>query len=154
MDRVALTARQTLRDRLGYEGVLLDLARSDYYRLAIADKAEQALSYVRTLVSQTAVFVNPTKETARVALFTRPLSQNDTYVALVYPREGLYDDRLCRRLVFDLGYDNVVAAGRGVAWYLTLNPGASRSLVEDILVTRRRDQGLLVNPHAEDFEIV
>jgi len=154
VDRVALTARQALTERLGYGEVLSDLTRQDYYRLAVAAEDEEAEAYAREMAANTAVFANPNKETFTVEPTRRPLSAGDRYVALAYPRAGLFDEALCRHLAFDLGYDRVVAAGRGVAWTLELAPGVDPKYAEEILVASERMRGLLVNPHAEAYEIV
>jgi phosphoribosylformylglycinamidine (FGAM) synthase PurS component len=154
VDRIALTARQALTERLGYDEVLADLARQDYYRLAVAADDDEALAYAREIAENTAVFANPNKETYTVEFTRRPLSEGDRYVALAYARSGLFDESLCRHLAFDLGYDRVVAAGRGVAWTVELAPGVDPKYAEEILVASERTRGLLVNPHAEAYEIV
>ncbi len=154
VDRVALTARRTLTERLGYGGILADLKRQDYYRVAVAGDEEEALAYLREIAKNTTLFANPNKETFSVEPVKRPLSKDNSYVALVYPWEGLFDQSLCRHLTLDLGYDGVVAAGRGVAWTIKLAPGVNPKYVEEILVARERGRGLLVNPHAEKYEIV
>jgi phosphoribosylformylglycinamidine (FGAM) synthase PurS component len=154
VDRVALTARQTLADRLGYGDILADLKRQDYYRVAVAGEEAEALAYLRDIAESTTLFANPNKETFTVQTVERPLSKDDSYVALVYPREGLFDESLCRHLALELGFDGVVAAGRGVAWTIELARGADPKYVEEILVARERSRGLLANPHAENYEIV
>jgi phosphoribosylformylglycinamidine (FGAM) synthase PurS component len=154
IDRVALTARQTLSERLGYGEILADLTRQDYYRVAVAGDENDALGYLREIAENTTLFANPNKETFGVQPVQRPLSHDESYVALVYPREGLFDQSLCRYLAFELGYDRVVAVGRGVAWTVELAPGVDEKYVEEILVARERSRGLLVNPHAENYEIV
>jgi phosphoribosylformylglycinamidine (FGAM) synthase PurS component len=154
VDRVALTARQTLSERLGYGDILAGLQRRDYYRVAVAGDEDDALAYLREIAENTTLFANPNKETFEVQPVQRPLSQEESYVALVYPREGLFDEPLCRYLAFELDYDRVVAVGRGVAWTIELAPGVDEKYVEEILVARERSRGLLVNPHAENYEIV
>ncbi len=154
VDRVALTARQTLTERLGYVDILADLRRRDYYRVAVAGEESEALGYLREIAENTTLFANPNKETFEALPVQRPLSRDESYVALVYPREGLFDESLCRYLAFELGYDRVVAAGRGVAWTIELAPGVDEKYAEEILVARERSRGLLLNPHAESFEIV
>ena len=154
VDRVALTALQTIRDRLGYGEMLEDLTRQDYYRLAVAGDEEESLTYLRKIAETTTVFANPNKETFSVDLVRRPLSRERRHVALVYPHEGPFDESLYRHLALDLRFDRVVAAGRGVAWTLRLAPGVDDKYVEEILATRERTRGLLINPHAEKYELV
>ncbi len=153
VDRVALTARQTITERLGYGEMVEDLTRRDYYRLGVAGDEDEGLNYLRKIVETTTLFANPNKETFSVELLHRPLSQGRRHVALVYPHEGLFDEPLCRHLALDLGFDRIVAAGRGVAWTIQLAPGVEEKYVEEILVARERARGLLVNPHAEKYEL-
>ncbi|HUU57105.1 MAG TPA: hypothetical protein VMW93_07175 [bacterium] len=153
VDRVALTARQTITERLGYGEMVEDLTRRDYYRLGVAGDEDEGLDYLRKIVETTTLFANPNKETFSVELFHRPLSRERRHVALVYPHEGLFDEPLCRHLALDLGFDRIVAAGRGVAWTIQLAPGVEEKYVEEILVARERARGLLVNPHAEKYEL-
>jgi len=129
------------------------LTRRDYYRLGVAGDEAEGLDYLRKIVETTTLFANPNKETFSVELFHRPLSQERRHVALVYPHEGLFDEPLCRHLALDLGFDRIVAAGRGVAWTIQLAPGVEEKYVEEILVARERARGLLVNPHAEKYEL-
>lgn len=153
VDRVALTARQTITERLGYGEMLEDLTRQDYYRLGVAGSEDDGLNYLRKIVESTTLFANPNKETFSVEILRRPLSDERRHVALVYPREGLFNESLCRHLALDLGFDRVVAAGRGVAWTIQLAPGVDEKYVEEILVARERARGLLLNPHAEKYEL-
>jgi hypothetical protein len=154
VDRVMLTARQTLVERLGVGEMLKDLRRRDYFRLAVAGETDEAMIYTGDIVANTAVFANPNKETYEIAPLERPLSAGDNYVVLVYPREGLFDESLCRFLALDLGYDRIIAAGRGVAWTVELAAGVDRKYVEEIIVAADRTRGLLANPHAERHEII
>lgn len=154
VDRVALTAFQTLTDRLAFGDILTGLQRGDYYRLAITGEEAEGLTYGRDLLVNTTVFANPTKETATIAAVKRPLSDKRRRFVLVYPREGLFQENLLTRLAFDLGYDRILAAGRGVVWTLELAPGVDKKYVEDIVVARARDHGLLMNPHAEAYELI
>jgi hypothetical protein len=153
VDRVALTARQTITERLGYGEMIESLVRRDYYRIGVAGDEEESLTYLRGVVEATNLFANPNKETFTVEPFRRPLSEGRSHVALVYPREGLFDESLCRHLALDLGFDRVIAAGQGVAWTIQLAPGVDEKYVEEILVARERSRGLLVNPHGEKYEL-
>jgi hypothetical protein len=152
-DRVALTARRALTERLGYEGILTDLTRENYYRLAVTGTEAEANAYVEDMIKNTAVFANPNKEIYTVAPLRRPLRSDGRHTALVYPRRGFYDEAFLKQLVWGLKYERVIAAARGIAWTLTLAPGVDESHVERILVTRSRAQGLLLNPHAEQYEL-
>jgi len=151
-DRVAITAYRTLTERLGYGGIMTTLARRTYFRFAVAGSENEALNYIHDLAKQTTVIANPTKETYSAALVKRPLYEDGRKVALVYARDGLYDEGFLRRVSWELGYDRVIGAGTGTAWLITLAPGVDESYAEEILVTRERTKGLLLNPHAETYE--
>lgn len=83
---------------------------------------------------------------------TRPLGGEIRRLALVYPRGGLFDEDFLRRVVWELGYDHIIGAGKGVAWTMVLAPGVDGSYAEEILVARERTKGLLMNPHSETYE--
>jgi len=151
-DRVAVTAARTLKEQMGYGAILASLERRTYFRFAAAGDPEEAAAYIRDLAANTAAVANPNKETYTLDLLQRPLGDVGKRVALVYPRAGLFDEDFLKRVVWELGYDRVVAAGKGVAWTIGLAPGVDASYAEEILVARSRGKGLLLNPHAEKFE--
>ncbi len=153
-DRVALTALRTLTTVMGYGESLVSLAREDYYTVhAAAGTPGEAVAYVREMVAQTAVFANPNKETAEVAPKSRPVSNDNVIAFLVYPAAGLQSESLRGRL-HELGYDKVRSAGRGVVWKLEISGENKPRTALDIVITRNRGAGLLINPHSEEFEII
>jgi phosphoribosylformylglycinamidine (FGAM) synthase PurS component len=153
-DRVALTALRTLTTVMDYGEDLISLEREDYYTVRVDAKTEgKAVEYVKNMVGETTVFANPNKETAEVVPKTRPVSKGDMVAVLVYPKPGIVSESLKERLV-RLGYDNVESVGRGVLWRLELRGDDKLGSAAAVAVTKSRTEGLLLNPHSEDFEIL
>jgi phosphoribosylformylglycinamidine (FGAM) synthase PurS component len=153
-DRVALTALRTLTTEMDYGDDLVSLKREDYYTIQVGAKTQnEAVEYVKNMVGETTVFANPNKETAEVVPKTRPVSKSDMVAVLVYPKPGIISGSLKERLV-RLGHDKVESIGRGVLWKLELRGKDKLGTATDIAVTKSRTEGLLFNPHSEDFEIL
>lgn len=154
-DVVALTARQTLRRRLGHDE-LVDLTRADWWRLSleVADEAA-ALLLGRELAEATNLFVNPNKHRYELGLST-PLPAPREGVTAVAVLTGFRDDAgaslAAQALRGRLGYgDRVSAVELGTLWVYQLavdDPVRARELAEAMTVTRSRTAGLLVNPHS------
>ncbi len=154
-DVVAVTARQTLRRRLGHDE-LVDLTRADWWRLSlnVADEAA-ALALGRELAEATNLFVNPNKHRYEVGL-TTPLPEPRDGVTAVAVLTGFRDDATAslaaQALHGRLGYgDRVAAVELGTLWVFQLavdDTERARELAEAMTVTRSRTAGLLVNPHS------
>ena len=172
-DVVALTARNTLKRRMGYADVLADLKRADYWRLTLnVASPEHALVLARDLAENTNLFVNPNKHSYSVAVVPRELRA----AAATDPRESAApssgpiearvlitspDDaggeQACEALQGRLGYgDEVAEVRKGTLWILSINAAdaaQARRLAEEMTITHRIDRGLLLNPHYQECEI-
>lgn len=165
-DVTALTAKSALQRRLGHAEALADLERADYWRLSLeAQDEEAALALGAELAEKTNLFVNPNKHTysvspagcakagAREAGSTPPFSIN---VLVTSPEDALGQSARAA-LQGRLGYaGRVLDVASGVLWTLTINANdeaEAERLARQMTVTERIDQGLLVNPHYQDFAI-
>jgi phosphoribosylformylglycinamidine (FGAM) synthase PurS component len=160
-DVTALTAANTLRRRLGYEGILVKLSRADCYLFdLVAESQAQACQTVRHIAEHTNLFVNPNKHVFEIRPW-QPRStlpkRDDVYEVACLVRSLDYDpgstlvDSLRR-----MGYDAVHALKTGTLWTLHLrvdSEAAARQIAEDIAVTQSRSRGLLVNPHYQTSEV-
>jgi phosphoribosylformylglycinamidine (FGAM) synthase PurS component len=161
-DVTALTAANSLRRRMGYADQLAALRRADYYRLGLnADPPENAVALAKELAERTNLFVNPNKHVFEVRLpdETHAVGRDGVYqveVLVTDPNDGSAQGALAA-LRGRLGYGGkVTSLLRGVLWVLSLRAcdlEHARRMAEDIAVTRRIDQGLLVNPHFQQFAI-
>jgi phosphoribosylformylglycinamidine (FGAM) synthase PurS component len=155
-DVTALTAANSLRRRMGYAGTLQRLRRADYYRLGLnAATTEAALALAKTLAEDTNLFVNPNKHAYEVRLPDQAAeasaeAAHEVEVLVTDPNDGSAQGALSA-LQGRLGFgDRVASLTKGVLWLMDLRApdhAAAKQLAEQIAVTRRIDQGLLMNPH-------
>ncbi|MBM3498153.1 MAG: phosphoribosylformylglycinamidine synthase subunit PurS [Armatimonadetes bacterium] len=161
-DVTALTAANSLRRRMGYADSLERLRRADYYRLGLnAGTSEEALALARELAENTNLFVNPNKHAYQVRLpdAAAPASAGPVHeveVLITDPNDGSAQGALAA-LRGRLGFGNQVASlTKGVLWLMDLRAadhGAAKQLAEQIAVTRRIDEGLLMNPHFQECTV-
>ena len=158
-DVTALTAANALRRSLGYTQ-LKSLLRADYYRLRLnVDTPAAALALAHELAEKTNLFVNPNKHVFEVLTDPRAVAGGDGHVARVLvtdPHDGSAEGMLAA-LQGRLGYgDRVQGVTRGVLWTLTLDCASAdeaKALAAAMAETRSLEEGLLVNPHFQEFEV-
>ena len=89
----------------------------------------------------------------RVILGDIPIFRTEV---LVEDRESFPKLALAQRLESELGATVVTVSTLGTYWYLGLRAGSeseAAALTEEIVVSKSRDRGLLMNPNAETFAI-
>ncbi len=164
-DVTALTAASSIRRRLGYNEVLKELRRSDYYSLDLNTTDPQAAAgLAQELAEKTNLFVNPNKHSYKVRSSQQhtggPSQQEGLWrvEVLVTDAEGAEADDIQQALTQRLGYSGKVSAvRRGILWTLLLTADSAeeaRRIAEQITVTTARDQGVLVNPHFQAWKII
>ena len=164
-DVTALTAASSIRRRLGYDEVLKELRRSDYYSLDLNTTDPQAAAELaQELAEKTNLFVNPNKHSYEIRSPQQhsggPIQQEGLWrvEVLVTPVEGAQAPEIEQALTQRLGYgEQVTAVRRGILWVLLLAADSAeeaRRIAEEITVTTARDQGVLVNPHFQAWEII
>ncbi len=164
-DVTALTAASAIRRRLGYDEVLKELRRSDYYSLDLnATDPLAANGLAQELAEKTNLFVNPNKHSYEVRSPQDrgggPTPQEGLWrvEVLVTDAEGAEADDIQQALTQRLGYsEQVTSVRRGILWTLLLTADSAeeaREIAEQITVTTARDQGVLVNPHFQAWEII
>ena len=161
-DVTALTAANSLRRRMGYADALQRLRRADYYRFGLnAATADEALALAGELAEDTNLFVNPNKHVYELRLpeQTDEASAGPTQeveVLITDPNDGSAQGALSA-LQGRLGYgDRVASLTRGVLWLMDLRAPdreTAKHLAEQMAVTRRIDQGLLMNPHFQECTV-
>ncbi len=164
-DVTALTAASAIRRRLGYEEALKELRRSDYYSLDLnVGKLDAARTLAQELAEKTNLFVNPNKHSYAICSPEEhnggPASVDGLWrvEVLVTDAEGAQAPEIEQALTERLGYaDQVAAVRQGILWTMLLaadSADEARSIAESITVTTARDEGLLVNPHFQAWEII
>lgn len=158
-DVTALTAANALRRSLGYRQ-LIALTRADYYRLSLqVDCPEAALELARELAEKTNLFVNPNKHVYELYQKLAAGDTTDGHVARVLvtdPHDGSAEGMLAA-LQGRLGYgDRIEGIEKGLLWTMHLDCATieeARTLAQEMAETKSLEQGLLVNPHFQDFEV-
>lgn len=162
-DVTALTAASTLRRRLGYEDSLAELKRGDYYRISLdVNTEQQALDVAEDMAENTNLFVNPNKHgytlfSGRHNSVTVPDSGQSAVSILVIDPAGGSGRDIAEALQNRLGYGDVVReVVAGTLWTLVVDADdedRARRIAEEITVTKSRSEGLLMNPHYQDYEM-
>lgn len=165
-DVAAVTAKNTLQRRMGYKNILLNLEREDYYKiLANLKNIEEAEKIGKELAEKSNIFVNPNKHKYRLEIKGKKKEKNAQQkekvhlvkVLVNYLEDGtsfLILDSLKNR--FNFG-KKILDLKRGILWTLTIsakNQKESLEKAKEIVLTRSREKGLLVNPHFQSFKII
>lgn len=161
-DVTALTAGNAIRRRLGYDEVLSSLERADYYRMDLDVKERDlAEKLVREMAEETNLFVNPNKHTYDVQ-FPDERGANANVDGewlvnvLVTSPDDTSGDGIASALTGRLGYGQVADVETGVLWTMRIraeSEAEAREVAENITVTRSQSQGILMNPHFQEFEM-
>ena len=176
VDLVASTAYLTLVDKMGYEGKLLGVKHGTRFEFAIdCDDASQTAQAIRALFASRSYFYNINKHNFYLDCRWDGGSLSDgnpveesqlsgTAEGTTYVTEVLIEDldesereELGHRLREELGVEAVRVPVLGTVWYLTLradSPQAARELTDEIVVTTKRDRGLLLNPNGQSHQII
>lgn len=157
-DPTALTARATLRDRLGLAGVLAGLSREELFLFDVALEPEPAAALVDDLCRRTNLFLNPNKHTYRLATWsdatsppesaaTVPPVEPTAWLLVSMPGEGR--DRL-DAVHRHVGAPAVRRIARATLWRADGVDGARPAAVVEALrsaaVVESRGAGFLVHP--------
>jgi len=161
-DVTALTAGNAIRRRLGYEGVLSALTRADYYRLDLdVDDRDAAEALTREIAEGTNLFVNPNKHIYELR-FPEDRGANANVNGewlvnvLVISPDDSSGEGIRGSLNGHLGYPQVTGVQTGVLWSMRVKADSeneARKVAESITVTRAQDQGILMNPHFQEYEM-
>lgn len=158
-DVTALTAANALRRSMGY-AQLKELRRADYYKLDLnVASQEEAVTLARELAEKTNLFVNPNKHVYEVQTDhsdEAPAQGRLAHVLVTDPHDGSAEGMLAA-LQGRLGYGGQAAGlTRGVLWTMLLDvadEAEARRLAAEMAETTSLEQGLLVNPHFQEFEV-
>jgi len=158
---------------MGYAEALAGFERADYWRLTLeVASPEEALVLATDLAENTNLFVNPNKHSYSVAVVPRELRAAAATAAgessatsgapfevrvLITSPDDAGGEKACQALQGRLGYgDKVADVRKGTLWILSINAAdatRARRIAEEITITRRIDEGLLLNPHYQECEI-
>lgn len=161
-DVIAITAKNTLLKRMGYKDVLVDLKREEVWQIKIdAKNEEEAGKKGIEIAEKTNLFVNPNKHIYRLVIKDeKEKSKEDNFYNIRVlvnflddATAGMYLNALNNRL----GYKEVKDLKRGILWRLGIKAESytrAKKIAEEIVITKRRDKGLLLNPHFQSYKII
>lgn len=160
-DLVALTAKTTLQQDLGYEGILEDLSREDYWLINVQVEDEQeSQAMAKELATKTKLFVNPNKHIYRIGRRDEGKGSEEEGIYEIWVLVNYFEDRegeLVREtLRSTYRFGNIVEVKRGMLWRMAIraeNRKKARMLAEEMTLTRSVNKGLLINPHSQEFKI-
>ncbi len=164
-DLVANTTLATLVDDMGYSGELMNLKRDDLWEIELDCKDKnEAERILHKLATQTKLFVNPNKNTFSIhteQYFGKSRARHAEDTVILGISEYLADTRgdiaLASLRKLYKGFEVVQRIRYRTLWSFHLSIDdmtRARELVERIAITRDIDNGLLINPHSQRFEIV
>ncbi len=170
-DLVKQTARMALDETLGWQGILLDLKRSELWRFS--GEGDAFREKVEKEVARTSVFVNTTKHRAEfsegawgdgdaldaaAALEPSKVSGGRAWrLQLLVTEEGGERDALRRRVEPRLGGAKLQSLQGGVLWDITLkaeDESMARGALTGLALSRNRERGLLLNPHFQEGRLL
>jgi len=160
-DLVAITAKQTLTDIMGYKEILINLESSILFELTIALPKGNSFELIKEATEKTTLFFNPNKEYISILGDDEDISEEFNLregigiIARISDIEGTRD--LAPILWENFGYREITEVKKYQLWFLVLNTEdktKAERLANEILITRSRKEGLLINPHYQKTEII
>jgi len=144
-DAEAVTVKNTLRRRMGYESVLEELGKERLWSIEVDDSVQDPGDLARRLARE---LVNENKESYLASVDS--VEFEDGYVPV---RVGLSIEdgeaiSTQNRLRNRLGFDMVRGVERSVVWKLALKSPEPEKTAEEIA------ERLLINPHKDFYEIM
>lgn len=161
-DLVALTARNTLRQDLGYEDILEGLEREDHWSIRVqAEDGEESKRLAERLASKTKLFVNPNKHTYRIGRREKREERRKEGIYEIWVLVNFIEDKegelTCETLRSTYGLGNIIGVRRGTLWKMDIraqNEEEARGLAEEMTFVRSVNKGLLVNPHSQSYTLL
>ena len=159
-DLVALTARQTLREPLGLP--VGEVHREILWTIEQEGDAGGEAALIDRLLHATTLLVNSASQSSRWGReIPTPLHGPERCRSLrieVRERGGGTGRRTLARLRAAYGFPEIRTLARSLLWTLHLpaeiGEDECAELIERAVVTRRRSEGLLVNPHYQEHRIL
>lgn len=156
-DLVALTAKHTLIKEMGYEDILENLTRQDYYRFNMNLGRERAEEMVKEIALNSKIFVNPNKHTYKIGKWEMGNGKCEEIRVLTFYRQDSQASLMKEILQNTYGYKEVLDLQRGNLWNLTIREKdreRASQIAKEIVLTTSSKKGLLINPHCQDYRIL
>lgn len=159
-DLTAWSGKKTLRERMGYADVLLDLRRALYWDLAVDASEDAAVGLVNELCERAIFFANPISHTFEIRLPSdnppRLTAEGGHVIEIMV---NAFNDGSPSAKLRQLQRirPSVRSLEEGVLWTLHLvatDRKAAEKIAWEIAVRRRINEGFLSNPHFQQAAIL
>jgi phosphoribosylformylglycinamidine (FGAM) synthase PurS component len=144
-DAEAVTVKNTLRRRMGYESVLEELGKERLWSIEVDDSVQDPGDLARRLARE---LVNENKESYLVSVDSVEFEEGYVPVRVGLSIEDGEAISTQNRLRNRLGFDMVKGVERSVVWKLALKSPEPEKTAEEIA------ERLLINPHKDFYEIM
>ena len=165
-DLISSTAFTTLKEDMGWKEIINSLFREEIWKIKVSTTREKAEEIGEELTQKVKIFINPNKH-----LWDLKILQEEETPCLEGEGKGNYlaevltwwleDAR--ERIAFDSlkstwGYGEIIKeVKRGEIWKLNLKADSlvqAKEYVEDIVVSKKQDKGLIINPHSQGYKLL
>lgn len=154
-DLIATTAEETIRNRHENGAKLETLSREEHWRFTFDGNAFPAR--LDDLVARSRLFVNPNKHAFRIVDEPEDGRAFPGAIVRVRNREDIEGATAMHSLRPLAGTEELTEVVFETVWFVRLAPSVEpdeiASLVESYAVTHTRHDGLLVNPHFQDWSL-
>jgi phosphoribosylformylglycinamidine (FGAM) synthase PurS component len=156
----AVTALITLRDTMGVP--VADIAVGTLYSAEIADSVTDGIGYFRRMLEETGILYNPNRDHHLIIRsfdeLNRQPANNGSLVrwVMVWEGDGEQPD-LLGKLQQRYGFTELKRISLAKLWRLEIAAQSeleADELCKKIVETESRTQGLLVNPHSQNWKLV
>ncbi len=166
-DVSAVTAKITLQEEMGYQGILENLEREKYWKIEVeAKNEEEATKLGKEFAEKRKIFVNPNKHIykLKVGKLRNHQGMGKQIEKELYKMKVLVSYREDEKAILTketlqttLGYGRIIKnVQRGILWTLYLkakDEQGAQELTKEITVTQNIDKGLLMNPHSQKYKL-
>jgi phosphoribosylformylglycinamidine (FGAM) synthase PurS component len=156
----AVTALLTLRDTMGMP--VTDIAVGTLYTAEMADSVADKVECFRRMLESTGILYNPNRDRHLIipsfAELNREPTSPGSQVRWVFVWEGDGEQQdLLGKLQQRYGFRELMRISLAKLWRLEINAANEQEadeLCRKVVETKSRAQGLLVNPHSQNWEMV
>jgi hypothetical protein len=158
-DQEAITAFHTLTEFMGYKDLLTGLNRAKYFKV-LSQEISDPDAKIQEILERTTLFLNPNKEYYRILnndldiLFKK--NEDAVINKFVLVKDIEEKNNIANELHKRWGFEEITGIYPYVLWNLQFKEDIESvdDLVGEIVRLRSREEGLLANPHSQEYELI
>ncbi|MCD6219493.1 hypothetical protein J7K43_03810 [Candidatus Calescamantes bacterium] len=165
-DLISGTAFVTLKEDMGWGGILESLSREEMWKIKVNTTREEAKRLGEEFTRKVKIFINPNKH-----LWDLRILEKEEKLCIEGEGKGIYSAEVLtwwledakERAAFDSlkntwGYAEVIeGVKRGDIWKLRLKADSlaqAKKYIEEIIVSKSQGKGLIINPHSQEYRLL